>query len=134
MTDPNTDSRTGETVEPGLARRTVVKATAVVGSVGAALNTFSTLGRARGNELENTITVQATGGVASYRFEVSGDVELTANAGGGEDEIRDNTVTGKVGGHSRDTFRFSGHIHIMDTREGPIEVVIDFDEAEHTDS
>lgn len=125
MSDADSDFQSGESTERGLARRTVLKAGAVAASVASGFNVFSALGSAHEDEtLENTITVQATGGVAAYEFTVSGDVELTANAGKGEDVIRGNTVTGKVGGRGQDTFRFSGHITSFEFTRGEAKVLV----------
>lgn len=126
------DADDRETSEGGLARRTVMKAAAVVGTVGGGLDALVAPGRAHeDDELENTITVRATGEVARYKFSVSGAVELTANAGGGEDVISGNTVTGKVAGYGEDTFRFSGHVTAFEFLEGDAEVLVNGEVVDH---
>lgn len=109
--------RDSETTE-GIDRRLMLKGTAVAGLLGALPGIASATA--------NTITIQGTGGVAEYRFTVSGEVVETGGGPGGEDRVIDHgkTAVGKVGGHGKDTFEFTGHITSFEFPKGSADVYV----------
>ena len=87
-----------------------------------------------GSNLENTITVEATGSYSSYSISVSGDLEAKAGIAG-KDRIDGSTATGAVGGGGRDSYGFSGTIVDLDV-DGSANVYLNGDpldtSLEHT--
>lgn len=81
-------------------------------------------------EFPNRITVQAQGEEVSYRFSVDGNAKTTESSRGGEDRVKEGTVTGTVAGRGEDAFQFSGGLTSFERPEGPLRVTVDFLEDE----
>ncbi|MBX0305255.1 S8 family serine peptidase [Haloarcula salinisoli] len=79
---------------------------------------------------KRTIIVDETAdATVSYEFEVGGDAEKGAYAGGGPDSIDGTTISGEVNGH-QDSYRYTGEVSDWSAKgDGELTVYIDSEEA-----
>lgn len=79
-------------------------------------------------DLPNTVTIEAEGDVADYRFSATGGVEKGPLVDGGADTVDGKRVVGTLGSQGVHNYFYEGSL-VFESASGPVTVTLDVDDS-----